>query len=87
MNNHTSVYAADAEKVLLEEAAPGPPKAKVLKNVARRIEKDLEAIFKQRQIKDVLRFDPKLKDRGLLDLKGVAVQPDTSVPTSTPKSA
>lgn len=77
----------DAEKALLEEAAPGPPTAKVLKNVARRIEKGLEAVFKQRQVKDVLRFDPKLKDRALLDLKGVAVQPDTSVPTSTPKSA
>lgn len=59
----------------------------MLKNVARRIEKDLEAVFKQRQVKDVLRFDPKLKDRALLDLKGIAVQPDTSVPTSTPKSA
>lgn len=80
-----SVLTADEEKLLHEEAAPGPPKAKVLKNVARRIEKDLEGIFKQRNCTDVLRFDPKLKDRCLLDLKGVAVKPDTSVPTATPK--
>lgn len=78
-------FMTDEEKLLHEEAAPGPPKAKVLKNVARRIEKDLEGIFKQRNCTDVLRFDPKLKDRCLLDLKGVAVKPDTSVPTATPK--
>lgn len=76
---------AGEERVKVEEAAPGPPTAKALKNVARRIEAELEKVFKQRQCADVLRFDPKLKDRCLLDLKGVAVQPDTSVPTSTPK--
>lgn len=76
-----------AEKVLLEDAAPGPPTAKVLKNVARRVEKELEIMFKQRNCTDVLRFDPKLKDRALLDLKGMQVVPDTSVPTSTPKPA
>jgi len=77
---------ADEEKRLVEEAAPGPPTAKALKEVARRIERELEKVFKQRQCSDVLRFDPKLKDRCLLDLKGIAVQPDTSVPNSTPKS-
>lgn len=75
----------DEEKLTVEEAAPGPSTAKALKQVARRIERELEGVFKQRQCSDVLRFDPKLKDRCLLDLKGVAVQPDTSVPNSTPK--
>lgn len=77
---------AEEEKRIVEEAAPGPPTALALKNVARRIEKELEVVFKQRKCTDKLRFDPKLKDRCLLDLKGVAVKPDTSVPTSTPKS-
>jgi len=77
----------DAERALLEDAAPGPPTAKVLKNVARRVQKELEIMFKQRNCTDVLRFDPKLKDRALLDLKGMQVVPDTSVPTSTPKPA
>ncbi|KAL3688537.1 hypothetical protein R1sor_014846 [Riccia sorocarpa] len=76
----------DEEKLSFEEAAPGPPKAKVLKNVARRIEAGLLAVFQERKCKDKLRFDPKLKDRGQLDLKGVVVKPDTSVPTSTPKT-
>lgn len=76
---------ADAERALLEDAAPGPPTAKVLKNVARRVQKELEIMFKQRNCTDVLRFEPKLKDRALLDLKGTQVVPDTSVPTSTPK--
>lgn len=78
---------ADEERLNFEEANPGPSQAKVLKNVARRIEKELEVIFKKRNCKDVLRFDPKLKDRCLLDLKGAQVQPDISVPTSTPKPA
>ncbi|KAH9551169.1 hypothetical protein CY35_09G001100 [Sphagnum magellanicum] len=61
----------EEEKILYEDAATGPPKAKVLKNVARRIEKDLEALFKERNCSDKLRFDPKLKDKCLLDLKTV----------------
>lgn len=79
-------FMTDEEKRVVEEAAPGPPTALALKNVARRIEKELEVVFKQRKCTDKLRFDPKLKDRCLLDLKGVAIKPDTSVPTSTPKS-
>ncbi|BBN10299.1 hypothetical protein MPTK1_5g02430 [Marchantia polymorpha subsp. ruderalis] len=80
------VFMTDEEMRLLEEAAPGPPKAAVLKNVARRIEKTLMAAFEERKCTDKLRFEPKLKDRGLLDLKGVVIKPDSSVPTSTPKS-
>lgn len=52
-----------------EEAGPGPPKAKVLKNVARRLEANLENCYRERNCKERLRFDPKLKEKGLLDLK------------------
>lgn len=76
---------ADAERAAVEEAAPGPPTAKALKEVARRVEKELEAEFKARNCTEVLRFDPKLKESCLLDLKSIAYSPDTSVPTEKPK--
>lgn len=59
----------DEEIGKLEEAGAGPPKAKVLKNVARRVEAQLEKGFLARNCKERLRFDPKLKEKGLLDLK------------------
>ncbi|CAI7922511.1 unnamed protein product, partial [Closterium sp. NIES-54] len=75
------------EKKSVDYAAPGPPKAKALKEVARRVERELEAAFKARNCKEVLRFDPKLKEDGLLDLKSTAARaPDTAVPTSTPQA-
>lgn len=61
----------EEERKRLEEAGAGPPTAKVLKNVARRIEAELEKNFRARCCKDRLRFDPKLKDKGLLDLKNI----------------
>ncbi|GJP39350.1 hypothetical protein CLOM_g23729 [Closterium sp. NIES-68] len=77
----------EEERKSVEYAAPGPPKAKALKEVARRVERELEAAFKARNCKEVLRFDPKLKEDGLLDLKSTAARaPDTAVPTSTPQA-
>ncbi|CAI7912595.1 unnamed protein product [Closterium sp. NIES-53] len=77
----------EEEKKSVDYAAPGPPKAKALKEVARRVERELEAAFKARNCKEVLRFDPKLKEDGLLDLKSTAARaPDTAVPTSTPQA-
>lgn len=70
------------EKDKWAEAAPGPPKGKVLKNVARRIESGLEEVYLARNCTEDLRFDPKLKEQGLLDLKNPV--PDTSVPTAKP---
>jgi hypothetical protein len=43
--------------------------AKVLKNVARRIEADILATLAARGLQLSLRFNPKLKESGLLDLK------------------
>ncbi len=42
---------------------------KVLKNAARRLEAKIFALLEARQIHEVLRFNPKLKENGLLDLK------------------
>ena len=44
-------------------------KSKVLKNVARRAEKEILAILEARGVKTQIRFNPKLKEVGLLDLK------------------
>jgi hypothetical protein len=49
----------------LEEVA----QQKILKNAARRIEAEILAVLQARQIQEPLRFNPKLKDNGILDLK------------------
>jgi len=43
--------------------------SKVLKQVARRIEAEILAVLQSRGVEIDLRFNPKLKDEGLLDLK------------------
>ncbi|MDF5728258.1 MAG: GIY-YIG nuclease family protein [Rhizonema sp. PD38] len=42
---------------------------KILKNVARRVEAEILAMLETRGLKAQIRFNPKLKDNGLLDLK------------------
>lgn len=42
---------------------------KVLKNAARRMEAEILAALEARQVQEPIRFNPKLKDVGLLDLK------------------
>ena len=69
--NQLHCMSTEQEVQRLEEAKPGPEKAKVLKNVARRLESQLETYYQQRNCKERLRFDPKLKEKGLLDLKNV----------------
>jgi hypothetical protein len=44
-------------------------KTKTLKQVARRVEADVLAALEQRGVKMPIRFDPKSKEEGLLDLK------------------
>jgi hypothetical protein len=44
-------------------------KSKVLKNVARRVEQEILAVLVARGVKTQIRFNPKLKESGLLDLK------------------
>jgi hypothetical protein len=42
---------------------------RILKQAARRIEQNILTILTERGVKEALRFNPKLKDSGLLDLK------------------
>lgn len=53
------------------QQASGDPLAetKVLKNIARRVEADIFAVLENRGLQEKLRFNPKLKEQGLLDLK------------------
>ncbi|MDB9467593.1 GIY-YIG nuclease family protein [Dolichospermum circinale CS-1225] len=44
-------------------------KSKVLKTVARRVEEEILAILEARGLKTQIRFNPKLKEAGLLDIK------------------
>ncbi|MDJ0776062.1 MAG: GIY-YIG nuclease family protein [Mastigocoleus sp. MO_167.B18] len=44
-------------------------KVKVLKNVARRVEAEILQVLETRGLKMQVRFNPKLKEEGLLDLK------------------
>jgi hypothetical protein len=51
------------------EAADELGKIKALKQVARRVEADVLARLEARGVKTAIRFDPKLKEEGLLNLK------------------
>ncbi|WP_017652496.1 GIY-YIG nuclease family protein [Fortiea contorta] len=44
-------------------------KMKILKNVARRVETEILAVLEARGLQVQIRFNPKLKEEGLLDLK------------------
>ncbi|MGI0481483.1 GIY-YIG nuclease family protein [Geminocystis sp. CENA526] len=44
-------------------------KIKLLKKVARRLEEEIKTTLENRQVKMEIRFNPKLKEEGLLDLK------------------
>lgn len=45
-------------------------RTKALKQVARRVEAEILAVLAERNVQEPLRFHPKLKEKGLLDLKG-----------------
>ncbi|NJM58815.1 MAG: GIY-YIG nuclease family protein [Synechococcales cyanobacterium RU_4_20] len=51
------------------EAADDAGKIKVLKQLARRVEEEIKASLTARGVTMALRFDPKLKEQGLLTLK------------------
>jgi hypothetical protein len=53
------------QNIAIDEAA----QIKVLKNVARRVEAEILAVLETRGLQTQIRFNPKLKEEGLLDLK------------------
>jgi hypothetical protein len=61
---------SDAEKQDYEKAAGDElSQIKVLKKIARRVEAELLSVLEARGLKEKLRFNPKMKETGLLDLK------------------
>ncbi|MBD2081267.1 GIY-YIG nuclease family protein [Leptolyngbya sp. FACHB-17] len=59
----------DEERSTYESALDEFTQGKALKNVARRIEAGIMAQLKARNVQTEIRFNPKLKEEGLLDLK------------------
>ena len=58
-----------AEEQSSYDAGDGLIQAKLLKNIARRVEQQILAKLDERGLKTQIRFNPKLKEKGLLDLK------------------
>jgi hypothetical protein len=61
----TAAEMASYEGIVADEIA----KDKLLKNVARRVENEILSQLKARGVTEEIRFNPKLKTSGLLDLK------------------
>ena len=61
----TEAELSQYEDPLIDEVA----KEKLLKNVARRVEAEILALLETRGLQENIRFNPKLKTSGLLDLK------------------
>ena len=60
----------DKEKANYEQAAGEElAQSKIIRNVARRVESEILTVLKSRGVQEEIRFNPKLKDSGLLDLK------------------
>ncbi|MGK7889511.1 MAG: GIY-YIG nuclease family protein [Leptolyngbyaceae cyanobacterium] len=59
------------EQATYEAASGEIGQTKALKQVARRVEAEIMAVLESRGVKDSIRFDPKLKEKGLLSIKPV----------------
>lgn len=59
----------EEEQALYAAASNEVEQAKTLKTIARRVESEVKAILEQRGVKEPVRFDPKLKEQGLLNIK------------------
>jgi hypothetical protein len=57
------------ERAAYESAAGELERSKLLKRVARRVEAKILAVLNQRGLQTSIRFDPKLKEQGLLSVK------------------
>ncbi|MCT7972591.1 GIY-YIG nuclease family protein [Laspinema olomoucense] len=59
----------DEEREKYEKSIDELTQMKLLKQVSRRVEANLLAVLESRGLKEAIRFNPKLKESGLLDLK------------------
>ena len=68
-------HAIDAKLTMTDEdratyeKSDGVSQIKLLKNIARRVEAQISEILESRGVQTEIRFNPKLKEQGLLDLK------------------
>lgn len=62
-------FMTDQERSTFESAIDELSQMKALKNVARRVESEIMTQLKARNVQAEIRFNPKLKEEGLLDLK------------------
>jgi hypothetical protein len=62
-------YAMTALETMSFPDLDGVAQIKLLKQVARRVEESILAQLQERGVKTEIRFNPKLKEQGLLDLK------------------
>ncbi|MEB3231228.1 MAG: GIY-YIG nuclease family protein [Leptolyngbyaceae bacterium] len=65
----TTTQMTPEEQATYAAATGEVEQTKVLKQVARRVEAEILAALEVRGVKDVIRFDPKLKEKGLLSIK------------------
>eukprot|EP00904_Undaria_pinnatifida_P007530 jgi/Undpi1/3907/HiC_scaffold_16.g07275.m1 len=68
----------EEDKIFVEEKKQKGREESGIKAVARRFEAEIVEILTERGVKESMRFDPKLKGKGLLDL--FMKKPNTSVP-------
>ncbi|OSX72255.1 hypothetical protein BU14_0453s0017 [Porphyra umbilicalis] len=74
----SGVVLSAAELEALDECALDAETAKVLKRVCRRVQGEVEAVLAARGVKEPMRWAPKLKDKGLLDVASVNLKvPET----------
>jgi hypothetical protein len=64
----TKLAMTEAEKTEYQKGTE-LEQIKLLKKIARRVEEDIQGQLKDRGVQMDLRFNPKLKEQGLLDLK------------------
>ena len=51
---------------------------RVMKKICRRVQREIEEVLKERGCKEVLKFAPKLKNKGLLDIESQRIEvPET----------
>jgi hypothetical protein len=64
-----TAHTTPDERELLANTSDDLERSKALKCIARRVEADIKARLETRGLRDSIRFDPKMKDRGLLNVK------------------
>lgn len=76
------VALTEEEQTALSSVEPSDM-PRLLKKICRRVQADIEGILRQRGLKESLKFAPKLKEKGLLDVESVKRQVPETIGSST----